>query len=171
MHKFLFIVALAMMMGCSEEPKKIDVDVNWTKTNSTDLSKELAIQAELEIKLFLEMHKDWKMTRTGSGLQYFVYEAGKGDSIYPGDIAEVEYKISTLDGTECYKTASDEYETFVVDRSEVETGMQEGIKKLRIGDKAKLIIPSHIGHGLVGDMKKIPPLTTLLVDITVLGKK
>lgn len=171
MHKLLFIALFGLLFSCTETEKPVNPEVNWTKTQSTDLSKELAIQAELDIKLFLEMHKDWDITRTGSGLQYYIYEKGDGDSIYAGDIAEVEYVIKTLDGTECYKTASDEYETFVVDRSEVETGFQEGIKKLRVGDKAKLIIPSHIGHGLVGDMDKIPPLTTLLVDVTVLGKR
>lgn len=160
------------MLSCSDEPKKqTKPEDNWSKTKSTDLGKELAIQAELEIKLFLEMHRDWDVTKTGSGLQYYIYHHGEGDSIHAGDVAEIEYVISTLDGTECYKTESDEYEEFVVDKSEVETGLQEAIKKLRVGDKAKLIIPSHIGHGLVGDMRKIPPLTTLLVDITVLGKK
>lgn len=171
MRKVVYILFIGLIASCTEPEKPVQPEVNWTKTNSTDLSKELAIQAELDIKLFLEMHKDWDVTRTGSGLQFYIYENGEGDSIHAGDVAEVEYVISTLDGTECYKTASDEYETFVVDRSEVETGFQEGIKKLRVGDKAKLIIPSHIGHGLVGDMDKIPPLTTLLVDVTVLGKR
>lgn len=161
-----------LLFGCTEEPvEDPHPENNWTKTQSTDLSKELAAQAEIEITLFLEMHKDWEITKTGSGLQYYIYEKAEGDSIFAGDIAEIEYVISTLDGTECYKTESDEYEEFVVDQSEVETGLQEAIKKLTVGDKAKLIIPSHIGHGLVGDMRDIPPLTTLLVDITVLGKK
>ena len=36
---------------------------------------------------------------------------------------------------------------------------------MREGDKAKLIVPSHLAHGLVGDFDKIPPLTPIVVDI------
>ena len=111
------------------------------------------------------------MEKTGSGLQIFIYENGIGDSVYSGEIADIEFAITLLDGTECYKTASDEYQEVLVDQSEAETGLQEAIKKMRVGDRAKLIIPSHIGHGLIGDMNKIPPLTTLVVDVNILGSR
>ena len=77
----------------------------------------------------------------------------------------VNFKISLLDGTTCYETEKDELEKFIIDHSEVETGVQEGIKKMRVGDKAKFVMPSHLAHGLVGDMNKIPPLNPIVVDI------
>jgi len=40
---------------------------------------------------------------------------------------------------------------------------------LSLGDHAKLIIPSHLAHGLIGDLDKIPPLTTLVMDIHLIG--
>ena len=114
------------------------------------------------------------MTKTGSGLQYMIYEHGDIDTSYtplPGNIARIEYKITMLDGTLCYRTEDDEYENFKVDRSEIESGVQEGIKKMSIGDRARLIIPSHLGHGLLGDRDKIPPLTPLVIDIYLTGIK
>jgi FKBP-type peptidyl-prolyl cis-trans isomerase len=167
-----------MFASCAEEPEVIlrqaqeSPEVDWTKENSTNLSKSLAIDEEINIKLFLEQHKKWKMTKTGSGLQYYIYEHGKIDTMYspkPGDIAEIEYVVTLLDGTECYRTEENKYEEFKVDNSEIESGIQEGIKKLTIGDRAKLIIPSHLGHGLLGDSDKIPPLTTLVIDIRLIG--
>jgi hypothetical protein len=35
------------------------------------------------------------------------------------------------------------------------------------GDKAKFIIPSHLGHGLLGDFRKIPPLQVLVINIEI----
>lgn len=162
-------ISLLVLVACTEEPEQQKPDVNWTKEQSTNLGKNLAVQEEIDIKLFLEMHKDWQMKKTGSGLQYYIYEHGDGDSIFPGNVVEIEYDVTLLDGTECYKTEKDEYEELVVDRSEVETGVQEGLKLMRIGDKAKLIIPSHLGHGLLGDRDKIPPLTPLVIDLRVTG--
>jgi FKBP-type peptidyl-prolyl cis-trans isomerase len=60
-------------------------------------------------------------------------------------------------------------EEFVIDKSDIESGIQEGIKKMREGDRAKMIIPSHLAHGLVGDLDKIPPLSVIVVDIHLIG--
>ena len=164
---------IVALFSC-ETPEKEAFDVNWTKKNSSELNKNLAIQEEINIKLFLEMRKDWTLTQTGSGLQYFIYEHGEKDTlIHPskGNIAEIEYEVKLLDGTLVSKTEIDEYEEFKVDNSDIESGVQEAVKKLTKGDRAKLIIPSHIGHGLIGDLNKIPPLTTLVMDIYLLGIK
>lgn len=151
-------------MSCSEEEEK-KPEIKWSKEQSTNMNREFAVQEGIDIKMFLEMHKDWKTEKSGSGLQYYIYHHGNGITPSPGDQVEIEYVITLLDGTECYKTEEDEYEILVVDKSEIETGVQEALKIMKEGDKAKLIVPSHIGHGLIGDMDKIPPLTTLVIDL------
>ena len=172
MLKTLFVFSmLVMLVSCSEELEEPPKDINWSKTDSSTLGKNIAENEEIKIRLFLEMHKDWELTKTGTGLRYYVYEKGDGPSPKRKQTAEIEYVVSLLDGTECYRTESDEYEELLVDQSDVETGVQEAIKLLHVGDRAKLIIPSHIGHGLLGDQNKIPPLTTLVVDIYLMGIK
>lgn len=172
MMRYLFIFLIGIVSACRTDDPVVKEDINWTKENSTDLGKNIAIQEEIDIELFLEMHKDWEMVKTGSGLRYYIYEQGEVDSLYKpieGSIAEIEYVITLLDGTECNRTEDDEYEEVRVDKSDIESGVQEALKKMSIGDKAKLIVPSHLGHGLVGDLKNIPPLTTLVMDIHLIG--
>lgn len=168
MIRSVLIISLFALVACGpkeeEQPK-----INWDQEKSTQFNKELVIEEEIQIKLFLEQHKDWKMQKTGTGLQYYIYKNGEGAQAKKGMSAQVEMEVKLLDGTECYKTTSDEFEEFVIDRSNIETGIQEGIKKMKIGDRAKFIIPSHLAHGLVGDMDKIPPLTTIIVDIHLIG--
>ena len=41
----------------------------------------------------------------------------------------------------------------------------------KVGDKAKLIVPSHLGHGLLGDFDKVPPMRSLVIDIKLIGIK
>lgn len=164
MAKHAFYIVLFLLAACAQEEKE-DKPIRWTKEQSTDLHRTLAVEEEIDIKLFLAQHGDWKMTKTGSGLQYYIYEKGTGPLAQVGDIAQVEYVISLLDGTECYKTQSDEVEEFQIDKAEIETGIQEGVKLLHKGDRVKFIIPSHLAHGLIGDMDKIPPLTPIVVDL------
>lgn len=169
-YSIIFFLLL-VFASCSEEVKE-EPEFNWTKQNSTDFGHEVAIQEEIDIKLFLEQHKDWKMKKTGSGLQYYIYVEGQEDTSLhakPGDFANIEYVVTTLSGDTCAFTASDEFERFVVDNSEVESGLQEGIKLLSPGDKARLIIPSHLAHGVAGDMNEIPPLTTLVFDLYLIS--
>lgn len=169
-YNFIFLLLL-ILVSCGEEIKE-EPEFNWTKENSTDFGHEVAIQEEIDIKLFLERHKDWNMTKTGSGLQYYIYRNGDKDtSIHAqsGDFANIEYVVTTLRGDTCAFTESDEFERFVVDNSEVESGLQEGIKLLSPGDRARLIIPSHLAHGVAGDMNEIPPLTTLVFDLHLIS--
>ena len=86
--KYLFLVLFPILFSCTEEAP-VEPEVKWTKEHSTKLSQNLAIEEEIDIKLFLEQHKDWKMTKTGSGLQYFIYEKGDGPKSKEGDLAEV----------------------------------------------------------------------------------
>lgn len=162
----LFLVIL--FFSCEEKPKK-EIDVNWSAQKSSDFSKDLAIEEDIDIKIFLQRKKDWKITETGSGLRYYIYKNGNGPLAESGMTAEVKFEITKLDGAVCYKTEGLETETFKIDKSEIETGVQEGIKYMHVGDKIKLIIPSHLGHGLVGDFDKIPPLTTLVVDLELIS--
>ena len=125
----------------------------------------------MNIRMYLEQRKSWKVEETGSGLRYYIYKNGDGPFAESGMTANVRFKITLLTGETCYQTEGDEIESFKIDKSEVESGVQEGIKKMRVGDKAKMIIPSHLGHGLAGDFDKIPPLTTIVVDLELISLK
>ena len=50
----------------------------------------------------------------------------------------------------------------------VESGLEEGILLLKLGDKARFIIPSYLAHGLSGDQDKIPPKATLIYTIKII---
>ena len=163
--RVLSLFMLLFLASCGGGKEDDRPEIEWNTEKSTDLNKKLAIEEEIEIKLFLEQHKDWEMTKTGTGLRYYIYQNGEGDSAQVGQIAQVEMKITLLDGKEVYKTEKDEVEEFMIDKSQVESGIHEGIKKMKEGDKAKLIMPSHLGHGLVGDFDKIPPLAVLVADL------
>jgi FKBP-type peptidyl-prolyl cis-trans isomerase len=164
MKKWVVFGGLFFLFACGEDPVETN-DIKWSKKDSTNLNKELIEEEKIQIKLYLAHHKDWKVTETGTGLRYFIYANGSGPTPKVGQKAHVILKVELLEGTVCYTTEKEMEDIFVVDKSDIESGIQEAIKLMRVGDKAKLIIPAHLGHGITGDLDKIPPLSTLVVDI------
>lgn len=162
---FSFICLFFLLTACKENKK--EKDFNWSTDSSTKMNKHFSAEEEIDINLFLARKQEWKMIKTGTGLRYYIYENGTGEPANVDDVVNVEYKVSLLDGTECYSTANDEVEEFKVDKAQIESGIQEAVKLMRKGDKAILIIPSHLAYGVLGDMTKIPPYSPLLVDISL----
>ncbi len=127
-----------------------------------------AVKTESQhIEDFLRRYK-WDMQETGSGLRYMVYKKGEGRPARKGDIVILEYTASFITGDVVYSSDEEGPLVFEVGKAEVISGLEEGILLLRVGDKAKFIIPSHLAYGLVGDDKRIPGKTTLIYDVTLL---
>ncbi len=60
---------------------------------------------------------------------------------------------------------------FVLEKSEKETGVHEALRYMKKGDRAKLILPSYLGHGLLGDRESIPPQSILYIDLELVEIK
>ena len=50
-------------------------------------------------------------------------------------------------------------------------GWDEGIQLLKVGDKARLVIPSDLGYGSRGAGGVIPPNATLIFDVELMNVK
>lgn len=109
-----------------------------------------------------------KMKVSGTGLRYMFYKNGNGEKAGNEKFAKVSYKISLLDGTECYNSQKDGPKEFRIGRDNVESGLHEAVGMMRVGDKAIFILPSHLAHGLMGDFNKIPPKSSVVYDIELL---
>ncbi len=168
--RIIYLSVFFLTTACSGEKEREQLP-EWDTQKSTKMNRDFSEDERIQIQLFTERHPEWKFTRTGTGLQYYIYDSTKNEPIKPGMLATVKFKISLLDGTLCYETKEDEIEEFRVERSDIESGVQEGIQKMRAGEKALLIIPSHRAHGLLGDLNKIPPLTPILVELSVLSAR
>ena len=120
-----------------------------------------AIKAqELEIYAFIEKHK-YEMTATGTGLRYQIYQTSEGDSAKPGLVAHVNYELQLLDGTVCYSNKGQKARSFVIEHDYVESGLHEAISYMRVGEKARIVMPSPLAHGLLGDRDCIPPFSPI----------
>ena len=113
--------------------------------------------------------KGWNMITTGTGVRYMIYKNGEGPLAQVKQKAKINYKVSLLSGKLCYSSDSLGPKTFTIGEDHVETGLHEALTYMRVGDKALIILPSHLAFGFVGDNSKIPPRTSILYDIELLS--
>jgi FKBP-type peptidyl-prolyl cis-trans isomerase len=112
--------------------------------------------------------KKWPMTETGTGLNYWIYENGKGAKAELEMFATISYTVSNFDGVEIYKSEPANPGMFKIGMDNVESGLHEVIVLMKVGDKAKVVLPSHLAFGLTGDSSKIPHSTPLVYDIQLI---
>lgn len=162
--KTLPIIMLLMFIACKESSRSKALTQQQIDERLIEVNKQLLMNEDAAIDAFVEDH-EWPVISTGSGLRYWIYEEGHGPLAEIGQVAAVEFVVNLLDGTECYKTDEGVPGTFGIEQSSVESGLHEAIQFMRIGDKAKIILPAHRAHGLAGDLKKIPPHSTIIYDL------
>ena len=167
MKNFLiFILVTRCLFSCSEKEKKTNKTTDWSKQHSISYNQEINEREAIQIALFLDHHQEYKMTETETGLRYMIYKDSAGNTNPKiGQEVWLDLTIKLLDGTTCYTSDDSEDEVFIVDKSDKESGLNEIVKLLTVGDKAKIILPSHLAHGLLGDFDKIPPQSILLIDV------
>lgn len=102
-----------------------------------------------------------------SGLVYFETTPGNGDSPGPTDTVKVHYKGTLTDGTEfdsSYKrNAPAEFPLNGVIKC-----WTEGVGKMKVGGKSKLVCPSDIAYGNNGHPPTIPGGAVLLFEVELL---
>ncbi|HZH86561.1 MAG TPA: FKBP-type peptidyl-prolyl cis-trans isomerase [Brumimicrobium sp.] len=165
---FPFICLLLLLTACEEEQKEKPFIPDWTQKQSTTLNERLTREEDIKIRVYLKQRENWDIKETGSGLRFWIYEDNEGVLAQENDKVDVKFEVRLLNDSLLYKSEEGEVSSFKVDKSDIETGVMEGIKYLSEGDKAKFIIPSHLGHGLLGDFRKIPPLEVLVIDLELI---
>ena len=170
---FLFLTSLfVFLMACQTNREKEDINgFNHEKVKQqfVKANQQVMVKENDEMDYYQKSHQ-MPFVKTKSGIRYYVYKAStKGDSIKNDDLVKINYTVSLLDATECYSSKNDGIKEFRVGMENIEDGLHKALLFLKSGDKALILIPSHLAHGLLGDSKKIPPQSPIVYDIEILS--
>ena len=105
-----------------------------------------------------------------ANLQMELLEVGSGALPEPGQIVVVHYTGWLPDGTK-FDSSVDRNEpfAFVLGTGQVIEGWDQGVAKMRVGDKARLTIPPELAYGDQGYPGAIPPKATLIFEVELLS--
>jgi len=175
-HLFYAILFILLFIACKNDTPPHEKKDERSNTQKDKIIREQFVKANQqltqkeidEMDYYVKSHK-LPFIKTNSGIRFFVYKPSeKGDSIKEGNEIKMNFKVSLLNGTECYNSKTDGVKIFVVGHEDLESGIHKGVQFLKRGDKALFLIPSHLAHGLLGDFKKIPPQMPIIYDVEIL---
>jgi FKBP-type peptidyl-prolyl cis-trans isomerase FklB len=109
------------------------------------------------------------MRATPSGLKYQVLKHGTGTvSPKATDTVKVHYEGKLLDGT-VFDSSIARGQPISFPLNGVIAGWTEGLQLMKVGDKFKFEIPPNLAYGANSPSSAIPPNSTLIFEVELLG--
>ena len=168
--KYIFVLFLTIVQfSCGHQNEKKASPAPPGKGEMADLNRYMITKDRERIQNYIE-RKNLKMTETQTGLWYQILKEGEGENFREKDRLVLDYECTLLDGTKCYSSREQGPRKLILGRSEMEAGLNEGLRLLKPGSEAIFIIPPFLAYGLIGDRKLIPPRAVLVYNISVKRK-
>jgi FKBP-type peptidyl-prolyl cis-trans isomerase FkpA len=107
-----------------------------------------------------------KEEKTASGIGITMLKEGSGASPKASDTVKVHYRGTLTNGQE-FDSSYRRNEPATFPLNQVIPCWTEGVQKIKVGGKAKLVCPSNLAYGSRGT-RGIPPDSTLIFEIELL---
>ena len=114
--------------------------------------------------------KERGAVKTSSGMVYRSLKDGKGKSPSAADTVEVNYRGTLTNGKE-FDSSYKRNQSISFPLSQVIPCWTEGVQKMKVGGKAKLICPPDLAYGSRGAGSDVPPNATLIFEVELLNIK
>lgn len=107
--------------------------------------------------------------RTDSGLVYQELLRGSGPSPLPSDIVLAHYRGTLVDGTPFDASYDRGSQPARFPLQKVIPCWREGLLRMQVGGRARLVCPPDLAYGNAGSGTKVPSNATLVFEIELLG--
>ena len=113
-----------------------------------------------------------KPKKMSGGLEYWDIQVGTGDTAVAGKQVTVHYTGWLTNGAK-FDSSVDRGQPFVfpLGAGRVIKGWDEGVAGMKVGGKRQLRIPPDLAYGSKSPGSSIPPNSTLVFDVELLGVK
>jgi peptidylprolyl isomerase len=149
----------------------IPPQIGYGERNMGKIPANSTLIFEVELLAILEKPKPFDIAGKDtialeSGLKYIKLNSTQGTQAESGKVVAVHYTGYLEDGS-VFDSSVERGEPirFPLGQGRVIQGWDEGISKLKVGEKARLVIPHQLGYGERGYPPVIPASATLIFDV------
>ena len=114
--------------------------------------------------------KEKGAVKTSSGMVYLSLKDGKGKSPSAASTVEVNYRGTLTNGKE-FDSSYKRNQSISFPLVGVIPCWTEGVQKMKVGGKAKLVCPPELAYGSRGAGSDVPPNATLIFEVELLNVK
>ena len=164
--RYIIILLSVAFISCRHGSEKNSAPSQPGYNEMADLNRYMVRKDRERIQNYIE-RKNLRMIETKTGLWYQLLRDGEGETFREKDKIIMDYECSLLDGTSCYSSKDLGAKELILGQSEIEAGLNEGLRLLKPGSEALFIIPPFLAYGLLGDSKLIPPRAVLVYKVNV----
>ena len=167
----LKIVEQGIADGASGKKGAIDVDKQMEAVNKFAQGRSTAAADKEKVagRAYLDKAaKEPGVEKTASGLIFKTLKPGDGPSPAPTDKVKVNYEGKLTNGT-VFDSSYKRGQPAEFGLNQVIKCWTEGVGKMKVGEKARLICPSDIAYGDHGHPPTIPGGATLVFEVELLA--
>jgi FKBP-type peptidyl-prolyl cis-trans isomerase FkpA len=167
----LDVVEAGMTDGVLNRERKVELETFRPKIQELARTRVAAAAADEKksSQSFLEKAAAEKgAVKTASGMVYLEITPGTGEQPKATDKVKVHYQGTLIDGT-VFDSSIQRGKPVTFALNQVIPCWTEGLQRMKVGGKSKLVCPSNIAYGDRGSPPKIKPGATLVFEVELLG--
>jgi gliding motility-associated peptidyl-prolyl isomerase len=175
-NSLFFIFGISFLLSCSTSQPRRPIDPRPSTTlfqDNIEATKRMFQREEYKILEFIKRDSLVTYETSSSGFWYAYHTKieTKEATPKPGDIVEFAYDIRNLNDSILYSKKHLGIKNYKVDKEDFISGIQKGIKLMKIGETITFVLPSYNAFGISGDGSKIGMNQTIKSRVTLLNIK
>jgi len=161
---FALLITSCVKPDASPEPQAMTAAE--TREYQIQLQRERLEHERFAIQSFIDS-SDWAFEDYGNGLWISkIVDVGCTQSKDTNDATIIHDVLMSLGGVPYTGHSAREFP--LLRDQDVAWGIQQAILGCCPGDSLAIIIPTHLAHGVAGDMANVPPMSTVLCYLRIL---
>jgi FKBP-type peptidyl-prolyl cis-trans isomerase FkpA len=146
--------------------RKIQVDMSVYRTKVNELAA--TAYSDRSRAALVHFGKEKGAVRSPSGLIYIPAVEGTGASPAATDRVKVEYEGKLPDGA-IFDSSRKQGGAVLAPLADAIPCWKEGLQKMKVGGKARIVCPASIAYGDTGKPPSVPPKSTIIFDVELLA--